>query len=104
MDGKLGLIVDFEIHPDKIDEFMALITTNAKASMGESGCKQFDILRVNDQPNRVVLYEIYDNGEALKAHGTMPHVTTFFAAAKPLIAKQSVIRMERLLQAEKPAK
>jgi autoinducer 2-degrading protein len=103
MNGKLGLIVDFEIQPDKVDQFMALITTNAHSSMGEPGCRQFDILRANDQPNRIVLYEIYDDGDALKAHGATPHVATFFAAAKPLIVKQSVIRMERLVQAEKPA-
>jgi autoinducer 2-degrading protein len=103
MIGKLGLIVDFEIQPDKVDQFLELITENAKSSMGEPGCRQFDILRAADQPNRIILYEIYDDGEALKAHGTMPHVASFFAAAKPLIVKQSVIRMDRLVQAEKPA-
>jgi autoinducer 2-degrading protein len=102
MIGKLGLIVDFEIQPDKVDQFMALITANAQSSMTEPGCRQFDILRAADQPNRIVLYEIYDDGDALKAHMATPHVATFFAAAKPLIVKQSVIRAERLLAPEKP--
>lgn len=101
--AQLGLIVDFEIKPNSIDRFMPLINENARRSVAdEPGCRQFDVLQVKDQPNRVMLYEIYDDDDALAAHMKMQHVATFFAAAKDLIVKQSVHRLARALAASKP--
>jgi (4S)-4-hydroxy-5-phosphonooxypentane-2,3-dione isomerase len=101
--AQFGLVVDFEIRPDAIDRFMPLINENARRSVAdEPGCRQFDVLRVKDQPNRVMLYEIYDDDAAFAAHIKMPHVAAFFAAAKELIVKQTAYRLERALAVAKP--
>lgn len=100
--AQLGLIVDFEIKPDAVDRFMPLINENARRSVAdEPGCRQFDVLQVKDQPNRIMLYEVYDDDAAFAAHMKMPHVAAFFAAAKELIVKQSAHRLELTQAASK---
>ncbi len=90
-----GLIVDFEIKPETADKFLGLITENARCSVAdEPGCQVFDVLKVREQPDRVMLYEIYDNEAAFQAHIKMAHVTSFFAAAKDMIVKQTAYRLD----------
>lgn len=94
--NKFVLLVEFQVKPESLDHFNGLIEVNARASVAnESGCRQFDVLRVTDDPRRVVLYEVYDSEEAFKAHMGMEHTQTFLTAAKPLVDKQTVTRLTR---------
>jgi quinol monooxygenase YgiN len=94
--NKFVLIVEFQVKPESLGPFNALIDVNARASVrDEPGCRQFDVLRANDDPNRIVLYEVYDSEEAFKTHMGMGHTQTFLAAAKPLVDKQVVQRLTR---------
>lgn len=94
--NKLGLIVTFEIPADALEEFHQALRLNASASMQEPGCRQFDVLHEADNPYKVVLYEIYDSPEALKAHIAAEHTKTFIATTKRLHAIQSVQRLTRI--------
>ena len=94
--GAYCLVVEFEIRPEAADRFVALVSDNARASLAdEPGCRQFDVLRTIEQPNRIVLYEVYADAAAFAAHMKQPHVEAFFAAARPLIVKQTAHRLER---------
>jgi quinol monooxygenase YgiN len=94
--NEFALIVEFEIGTEDVDKFLPLIEENARLSVErEPGCKQFDVLQVQDAPGRVMLYEIYDDAAAFQAHIKMPHVAAFFEKAKPLIVKQSNQRLMR---------
>jgi len=94
---RFALIVKFDIKPDKIVEFRMLIDENARASVrDEPGCRQFDVLQADDNPARIVLYEVYDDVAAFDGHRTMPHVGKFFGAAKELIVKQTAHRLTRV--------
>jgi quinol monooxygenase YgiN len=85
------LVVEMDIAPGRMAEFLALIARNAEASARtEPGCRQFDVLTVDDQSDQVVFYEVYDDRAAFDRHIEQAHVRDFFAAAKPLIVKQSV--------------
>ena len=42
-----------------------------------------------------MLYEVYDSEEAFKTHLEQPHTTAFLAAAKELVAKQTVVKLAR---------
>ena len=91
------LLVEFQVHPEQIDRFHELIRINASASVTtEPGCLQFDVVRVIEDPCRVVLYEVYRDEDAFKAHMTMAHTKTFLEAAKSLVSKQTVTRLERV--------
>jgi quinol monooxygenase YgiN len=94
--NKFVLLVEFEVKPESIDRFNALIDINANASVAnEPGCYQFDVLRSAEDPCRVLLYEVYQSEDAFKEHMTMAHTGTFLAAAKPLVNKQTATRWAR---------
>jgi autoinducer 2-degrading protein len=94
--NKLVLIVEFDVKPEHLVQFGELISINAKASVAdEPGCRQFDVLQDQDNPNRVVLYEVYDDAAAFQDHLGHRHTQTFLAAAKPLINKQMAYKLKR---------
>ncbi len=94
--GKFVLTVEFTLHPGKVDEFMPLIAKNARESVErEPGCRQFDVVHVAAEPERVLLYEVYDDLAAFDAHREMEHVKAFFRVADPLIAARKNARYER---------
>jgi (4S)-4-hydroxy-5-phosphonooxypentane-2,3-dione isomerase len=80
--------VDLDIVPAERDNFIAAIKENAAASAKEPGCHRFDILNLASDPNHFLLYEVYDNEAALKAHRETDHFKKFFAAAKNMVAKR----------------
>jgi quinol monooxygenase YgiN len=90
------LIVEFQVKPERRAEFDERIAVNAKASVAsEPGCRQFDVLRALDDPNRVVLYEVYDSEDAFKTHLEQPHTEAFLGVAKDLVAKQTLLKLSR---------
>lgn len=94
--NKFVLIVDFDVKPEHLSRFNELIAVNAKASVAdEPGCRQFDVLQDQDNPNRIVLYEVYDSAAAFQDHMGRQHTQTFLAAAKPLINKQTAYKLKR---------
>ena len=98
------LIVEFELKPEDADRFHGLIAENARASVAnEPGCLQFDVVRPQDTPSRLFLYEVYADQAAFDAHIKMPHVAAFFAQAKPMIVSQKATRLDRLTAAAKKA-
>jgi quinol monooxygenase YgiN len=94
--NKFVLIVEFDVKPEHLSRFNQLIAVNAKASVAEEpGCRQFDVLQDAEQPNRIVLYEVYDDAAAFQDHLGRKHTQTFLAAAKPLVDKQSAYKLKR---------
>jgi autoinducer 2-degrading protein len=85
--NKFVLLVEFQVQPGSLDQFMKLVDTNARDSMAnEPGCFQFDVMQTLDDPCKVVLYEVYASEEAFKAHMGMAHTQGFLAAVKPLVS------------------
>ena len=94
---KFVLIVEFDVKPDCLEKFNRAIEINAKASVAdEPGCRQFDVLHNLDNPNHVVLYEVYDSLAAFQEdHMKRKHTQTFLAQAKEWITKQTAYKLER---------
>lgn len=67
------MIVQAEIQPDRMDEFMQLIEENATNTRKEPGCIRFDVLRSQDNPNQFWFYEVYENAAAIDYHKLQPH-------------------------------
>lgn len=98
------LIVEFEVKPEDAERFHGLIAENARLSVAnEPGCLQFDVVRAQDSPSRLALYEVYADLAAFEAHIKMPHVAAFFAQAKAMIVSQKASRFERVAAAAKKA-
>ena len=52
--------VEFEIMPQHLDDFLAAMRKNAaKSHELELGCQQFDVCQEQQNPNTIILYEIY---------------------------------------------
>ena len=85
------LFVTLDIHPDKLDDFVDAITTNAEASLrDEPGCLAFDVHQDVETPTRFYLYEIYVDENAFKvAHRSAPHYARWQEAGKVCVVDGS---------------
>ena len=68
-----AVIVQAEIRPDRMEEFMQLIETNAVETRKEPGCLRFDVLRSQEADNKFYFYELYVGPEAIDYHKAQPH-------------------------------
>jgi quinol monooxygenase YgiN len=85
------IIVDFRLRPGSMDAFRELVDANAADSCRlESGCRRFDVLVPVAEPDRIVLYEIYNDRDAFEAHLNTPHFASFNRESSPLVATKSV--------------
>ncbi|MGA2057341.1 MAG: putative quinol monooxygenase [Bradyrhizobium sp.] len=85
--------VDLDILPAERDNFLAAIKENGAAAVTEPGCKRFDILNLASDPNHFLLYEVYENEAALKAHRETDHFKKFAAAAAKMVDKRNARAM-----------
>ena len=68
-----GVIVQAEIEPDRMAEFIEMIKNNAEKSRKEPGCLRFDVLRCQEEPNKFFFYELYKNPSAINYHKEQDH-------------------------------
>jgi autoinducer 2-degrading protein len=86
------IFVDFKLVPGSRESFRRHIDTNARSSCEmEPGCRRFDVLEPLDDPDRILLYEIYDDRKAFDQHVRTPHFAAFDAATATMIEKKTVI-------------
>jgi (4S)-4-hydroxy-5-phosphonooxypentane-2,3-dione isomerase len=85
------IAVDFRLHPGRRAAFRKLIDDNARASVrDEPGCRRFDVLEPKGEPDRVFLYEIYNDRAAFEAHLKTPHFAGFNRDSEPLVIDKKV--------------
>lgn len=86
-----AVCVDLRIKPGQMPRFLPLMQENAAASLEhEQGCHQFDVVRVDGDPDLVVLYETYDDADAFAAHLKTDHFLSFDSAVADLVADKTV--------------
>lgn len=91
-----SLVVRFDVRPDRILEFDALVeATIAAIRAGEPGTSTYLSMRVDDDPCARVFLEVYDDESAFAAHEAQPHVQEFLRAREPML---SAVRVERLVR------
>ena len=61
------------VKPEHIDGFIEAILDNARNTRNEPGNLRFDVSQALDDPGRFLLYEVYRDEEAFKAHQQTPH-------------------------------
>ena len=96
MTKQLVILVEFKLPAANLPRFLELVQANARRSLEiEPGCKPFDVaLEQGTTEPVVLLYEIYDDAEAFKAHLALEHVQSFLAVARTLVSSQSVRRFD----------
>ncbi|KWX19849.1 hypothetical protein AFM11_33640 [Mycolicibacterium wolinskyi] len=61
-------MVELEIYPERLDEFVAGIGANSRASRSEKGCLRFDVQHDLQIPVKFHFYEIYTDEDAFRIH------------------------------------
>lgn len=82
-----SLIVNIDVKPEFIDQFIAVTLENARGTRTEPGNLRFDVLRGTEDPNFFQLYEVYRDKDALAAHRETPHYQKFAASVEPWLVK-----------------
>lgn len=78
--------VQATLRPDHLEGFVAASVANARASVGtEPGCRRFDVFRDGADPARVGFNEIYDDDDAVDAHGSSAHFETWLSATDGML-------------------
>jgi len=80
--------VDLDIVPAELEAYKAAIRENAAATVKEPGCRQFDVLVLESNPNHIFLYEVYDSEAAFKAHRASDHFNKYMATTGKMVAKR----------------
>ena len=94
----IALLVTIRIQPPHREAFMEAMLDDASHSVqDEPGCLRFDVLEDPDDPNRIFLYEVYRDEEALEAHRQAPHFLRWKHATRnwfdgePLVEQASMV-------------
>ncbi|ESZ24832.1 MULTISPECIES: putative quinol monooxygenase [unclassified Mesorhizobium] len=92
--------VDFRLKPGARGRFRELVDANATASMrSEAGCRRFDVTEARGEPDRVLLYEIYDSEAAFEEHCRTAHFDEFNTQSAPLVVTKLVMTCDLVLEA-----
>jgi (4S)-4-hydroxy-5-phosphonooxypentane-2,3-dione isomerase len=79
------IVVRLEVKPDRVDDFLKLVTFNGGESRKEPGNLRFDVVRSNDSPTLFRLYEVYRDDDAVRAHQATAHYAKWRAEIEALL-------------------
>lgn len=79
--------VHVRLRPGHVAAFLAATLINARASLGEPGVLRFDVIQDNDDPDHVVLVEVYTGADAAAAHKQEPHYATWRDTVAKMMAR-----------------
>jgi autoinducer 2-degrading protein len=68
-----AILVEVEVKPDRMDDFLAAMAVDVAGSRQEDGCLRFDLLRDNSNLHRFFFYEVYTDAAAVDVHKATPH-------------------------------
>jgi (4S)-4-hydroxy-5-phosphonooxypentane-2,3-dione isomerase len=79
------IVVRLDVKPERVDDFLKLVSFNASESRKEPGNLRFDVIRSVDNPNLFRLYEVYQDDAAVRAHQATPHYAKWRAEIEALL-------------------
>ena len=107
----ISIFVTIKIKPGYRDAFVEAVLDDALGSVrDEAGCFRFDVLQDDSDPNRIHLYEVYQDQAALEAHRQAPHflkwrsiVSDWFDGESQRVASSTIFPTEERWRKQKPA-
>lgn len=83
----VGVIATLKVQDGKDKDFEAIFRDMTKAvRANEPGNRLYQVCKSRKDANTYVVMEIYENDEALKAHGASDHFRTIGAGLGPTLA------------------
>ena len=95
--GHRVVIAELEVQPQQLDAFVALAGAFAAECLArEPGCRQFQVVRLESAPPRVLFFEVYGDDAAFEAHCAAGHLSAFKLAFADLVTGEQPLRHGRL--------
>jgi len=86
----LVVIAQYRTKAGRGDDVAAVLALHHAATVAEPGCRAFVVNRSQDDGDRFVLYEQYDDEAAFRAHRESPHFKRYIEGrVVPLLAERS---------------
>jgi quinol monooxygenase YgiN len=83
------VIAQYRTRAGKGDEVASVLALHRAATVAEPGCRAFVVNRSQDDGDRFVLYEQYDDEAAFEAHRASPHFQRYIEGqVVPLLAER----------------
>jgi len=82
--GKLVNLVQVTVAAGYLETIKPAMLENARSSVREAGCHQFDVVVSNDDDHKFVFYEVYDDQAALDAHREADHFKAYWKILEEL--------------------
>jgi quinol monooxygenase YgiN len=80
------VIADFSLPPDDLPRALALLEEEIHPTHAEAGVRQFAVHQASDDPNRLIVIEVYDDEAARDSHFETPHLKKVARELPPLLA------------------
>ena len=93
-DGRKSLYVRVKVKEGKMDAYRELIQRHISACFMNDRCMYFDYGVSDDEPGVVMLYEVYEDADALKEHKESGHLKDYLAAAEELTDSHDVTTLD----------
>lgn len=82
----IATVVFVDVIPEYAEQFVEITKYNHENSRKEAGNIRFDVLRDNNDPNKFVLYEVYEDEEAAARHKQTEHYNKWRETVAPMMA------------------
>lgn len=67
------LLVTLTLKPEAKADFLELIAPHRQKSEAEPGCARFEVFQDQENADKYVLLEVYQDADAMQAHRETPH-------------------------------
>ncbi len=76
--AKLVNVVHVTVADGYLDQLKGPMMENARRSVEEAGCHQFDVIVSGDDDHTFMFYEVYDDEAALASHRETAHFKAYW--------------------------
>ncbi len=91
---KFAIVATLEIAPGRLAEYLPVaLAHKARCLRDEPGTLQFEVLQLHGDDSRVMLYEVYRDEAAFKAHWDAPSRAQHRAEAGDMLLKVTGTRV-----------
>ncbi len=83
----INVLVTLSVDAAHLEEFLVATLEMAHAALEEDGCRRFEVLRQEDLPTQVVLYQVFNSRADGQRHLETEHFKLWRSQVAPMLAE-----------------